>query len=633
MVYAAPYPMEAVSEMPSYYVPVYDQAGNATLVPATTNGARVDPHTGHQATTTILQAGPPPGTHLYQTAAPNTTLIPALPAGSQLVYAPDGQFGTAASAGMQQQQQQQFATVPAGTYPPGTTVTYAPYGATAYNPAAQSTYHPNWSWGQPMTTTYYVSSPAAQATMPTAVPIQIPMQMAAAATQPQLKGGNITHSSPPTPQATTFAGNPFGNPGAMQISGGDQQGMQPVYAMQMGGGSGGGGGNGHSHGQNKYPVYPYSTPVALPMPPTATPPTATVYQPYNSHGKAASNTPPQGGQVNDSQTNPSSTTSTPLQKSPPVQMPETTMYEKKNGNVGGNRRTNEAVTSGGHANGAPPRTGYLGNNYNAAYARNPNQTYQPRSYAPKKQHYGGSGGDGAQMGGTGGSSNNKPIVMSTPMNQSASSSASPGIYNPHYGQPHQQGAQGPPHGTHPTGIRGPRPKPANLDLRRTGSHYQGNNTGAAGGGGGGATVTGGNAGGNSQRNTPSTNSAESNNSPNSIVSGGGGAAAATGGTGADHHSNRNSSSNNNNNAGQMGYYSNAPQQHHNGAHPPPPPPLVMHQPLMGSPAGPPPPGGAHHPGMYVKLGQTYFPHVSILLRERERTRRRVTRFLIGFVVN
>lgn len=181
----------------------------------------------------------------------------------------------------------------------------------------------------------------------------------------------------------------------------------------------------------------------------------------------------------------------------------------------------------------------------------------------------------------------KPLVLNTPMHQS---SPSPGIYS-HYHHPAAQGttttgsAQGGPSSVHqPTGIRGPRgPKPANLDLRRTGSHYQTANVSAA------PTVAG-NGGGNSQRNTPSTNSTESNNSPNSVTGG-----AVSGGPGMDH----------NRGGGGGGYYpapnaSGGGPQHHSGH------PLVMHQPLMGSPANP--VGG--HPGMYVKLGQTYFPHVS-----------------------
>lgn len=578
MVYATPYPMEAVSEIPGYYVPVYDQAGNATLVPATTGGR------DHQQTTTILQAAPPPGTAVYQTA-PNTTLIPALPAGSQLVYAPEGQFGTTAM-----QQPQQFAAVPTASYPPGTTVTYAPYG-TAYN-AAPSTYHPNF-WGQPMTT-YYVSSPPAHAVPQAApVPIQIPVQMPPQPVNTQQQNPKSgAHSSPPTPQATTFAGNPFNGGAPIQMSvsvGGSGESMgPPVYAMHMGGG----GGVGQQYGQQaKYQnmnVYPYSTSV-VPMPPvvaaSATPP-APMYQPthqpyqppvVHSTGKpSTTNSPPQAtvaSSANDVQTNASSTTSTPLQKNPPTQMPDTTAtnngssYEKKprRGPATEISGSNPTQSSYNH-NSGPPRTGYLGNNYNAAYARNPNHAYQPRGYAPKK-HYSTEGPPPPN--GMGGHS--KPIVLNTPMNHS---SPSPGIYG-HY-HPSAGGVQG---ATHQQGIRGPRPKPANLDLRRTGSHYQSANAGIA--------TTGGN--GNSQRNTPSTNSTESNNSPNSV----------TGGVGngmGDHSRSSN---------GQMGYYpppnSTGGMSHHNGH------PLVMHQPLMGSPANPVGPGG--HPGMYVKLGQTYFPHV------------------------
>lgn len=598
MVYAAPYPMETVGEMPGYYVPVYDQAGNATLVPAST-GAR-----DHQQTTTIL---PPPGTAVYQTA-PNTTLIPALPAGSQLVYAPEGQFG---AAGLQQPQQ--FAAMPTASYPPGTTVTYAPYG-TAYN--APSTYHPNF-WGQPMTTYYVSSPPAPTVQQATAVPIQIPVQMPPQQqqpvnTQPQtVKSG--THSSPQTPQATTFAGNPFNAAGGhmqmnVSVNGVMSEAMPPpIYAMPMGGGGHSGGQ--HHHGPSKYQnvnLYPYSAPV---LPASATPPTAIYqqppsqsYQPPAAGKPGTAQSPPQAivaaaGSSNDPQTNPSSTTSTPLQKSPPTQMPETASnstaaaYERKP------RRGPPTEMSGSTQSqqntGPPPRThGYLGNNYNSAYARNPNQTYTPRGYAPKK-HYGTEGGAPNGM------AHNKPIVLNTPMNHQ--SSPSPGIYG-HYHHPSAAasgaagGVQGPTHHSHPAGIRGPRPKPANLDLRRTGSHYQSQNVGGGGGASGASASVAGN--GNSQRNTPSTNSTESNNSPNSVTGGGGGVAVSGGhGNGmGDHHSRSNN--------GQMGYYPapNSGGVPHHGGHP-----LVMHQPLMGSPANPVGPGG--HPGMYVKLGQTYFPHV------------------------
>lgn len=606
MVYAAaPYPMEAVGEMPGYYVPVYDQAGNATLVPATS--AR-DPH---QQQTTILQAAPPPGTHVYQ-ATPNTTLIPALPAGSQLVYAPDGQFGTATM-----QQPQPFA-MPAGSgYPPGTTVTYAtPYG-TAYN-ATPSTYHANF-WGQPMTT-YYVSSPPAQAVpQPQAVPIQIPVQMPPPMNTQQSqnghKGGN--HSSPATPLATTFGGNPFGSAvtgGQMSGSGGESMPPPPVYAMPMAG---------HhpqqqqSHNNKYQNVYsPYSTPVvqmhqqpSVVAASAATPPSAGYPQPYHQQGQPpvhsghvnkplATHTPPQqtitsaataGSSSNDT----SSTTSTPLQKSPPTQMPESSVnssYDKKprrgpTTELSGSAPANTGTPATTQQAVPPPRTtGYLGNNYNSAYARNPNQTYTPRGYAPKK-HYSTEGAPnsaGGQLGQHG-----KPLVLNTPMHQS---SPSPGIYN-HYhpSQQQQPTAQG--GGPNVHGIRGPRPKPANLDLRRTGSHYQSSNVT---GGVSTAPATGNQNHSNSQRNTPSTNSAESNNSPNSVTGGG------PGGNGMEQqqHSSR----------GQMGYYPNQAAggggggPHHSGGHP-----LVMHQPLMGSPASHP----SGHPGMYVKLaGQTYFPHVS-----------------------
>lgn len=222
-------------------------------------------------------------------------------------------------------------------------------------------------------------------------------------------------------------------------------------------------------------------------------------------------------------------------------------------------------------NSGPPRAhGYMGNNYNAAYARNPNQPYAPRGYIPKK-HYALDHG-GPVMG------PNKSIVLNAPLNQSSPSSGIYGHYHP------SAVAQGGPHQTHQPGLRGPRPKPANLDLRRTGSHYQTQTTAP------GAGPSNGN--GNSQRNTPSTNSTESNNSPSGMTSGGAG----TGNTMGDHGRG---------NTGQMGYY---PSPNSTGVHHPTGHPLVMHQPLMGSPANPVGPGA--HPGMYVKLGQTYFPHVS-----------------------
>lgn len=605
MVYAAPYPMEAVGEMPGYYVPVYDQAGNATLVPATTG------REPQQAA--IIQAAPPPGTHVYQ-AAPNTTAL--IPAGSQLVYTADGQFGTA-----NMQQPQQFA-VPAASYPPGTTVTYAtPYG-TAYN-AAPSTYHANF-WGQPMTT-YYVSSPATQSVPQAAVPIQIPVPLQQHQQQmppPPANGKNTgSYSNPPTPQATTFAGNPFAGggggpqPGAMHMqsmvsaSGGgvDGSGMpQPVYAistgmqMQMGG----------PHvPQNKYQnVYPYASPAVVPLPPVvATPPTA-IYQPtpppyqppvVHSSGKpATTNSPPQTSvavSAADLQTNSSSATSTPLQKSPPTQMPDTTPstagatgpgggYDRKPRRGPPNEMGNMSHQPSHPHSGYPRAQGYMGNGgYNPR-----NQTYTPRSYAPRK-HYSAA----ATENGPNGYGQNKTIVLNAPMQQSQST-GSPSIYGHYHPSVQSHSHQGAP--THQPGIRGPRPKPANLDLRRTGSHYQSQAGGGTTASTGSATTGVGN--GNSQRNTPSTNSTESNNSPNSVTgtSGGmadhsrGGGAAAGGGGG-----------------GQMGYYPspNATGGVHPGGHP-----LVMHQPLMGSPANPVAPGG--HPGMYVKLGQTYFPHVSVL---------------------
>ena len=571
MVYAAasPYPVETVGEMPGYYFPVYDQAGNATLVPATAATGGRDPN---QQTTTIIQAAPP-GTHVYQTGPNTTTLIPALPAGSQLVYAPDGSF---AAAGMQQPQQ--FAA----SYPPGTTVTYAtPYG-TAYN--TPSTYHhPNF-WGQPMTT-YYVSSPPAPPPPPTAVqqtaavPIQIPVSMPPPppTQQPmqsqQNKSG--THSSPPTPQATTFNGNPF-NGSVMTAGEGSMHPQQQVYAMPMGG------------QQNKYQnMYPYSTPV-VPMPPpppmvaaaaSGTPPTGYYQGSSYQAGPGSANksqttthnhtSSPSTGPVNES----SSTTSTPLQKSPPAQIPET------NANVSStyDKRPRRDVNTSLQGGPPPPVRGYMGNNYNSAYARNPNQPYQPRGYAPKK-HYGSEAANGASMG------PNKPIVLNAPLNQT---SPGPGVYSQYHQQPQGQQATGgpthqPPHQGGGGGIRGPRPKPPNLDLRRTGSHYQ-PPSGQAG-----APAAGNN--GNSQRNTPSTNSTESNNSPNSVTGGGSGAAG-----GMDHRS----GGGNAQQPQQMGYYQNAGAMPHPSGHP-----LVM----MGSPANPVGPGG--HPGMYVKLGQTYFPHVS-----------------------
>lgn len=593
MVYAAPYPMEAVGEMPGYYVPVYDQAGNATLVPATT-GAR-----DHQQTTTILQAAPPHGTAVYQ-AAPNTTLIPALPAGSQLVYASDGQF---AAAGLQQPQQ--FTAVPAASYHPGTTVTYAPYAGTAYN-AAPSTYHPNF-WGQPMTT-YYVSSspgqPVAQGPA-TAVPIQIPVQMPPPQPMNTQSGKGPTHSSPSTPQATTFGGNPFNPSGTMTMGNGDRAGdsmAQPVYAMQ------------HQpqpvHQNQKYQnVYPYTTPVVsmtqVVATTSGTPPTA-IYQtaaaPYQPPVKATTtNASPSGTGVagsthGDAQTNSSSTTSTPLQKSPPTQIPDTSQGGSASNSGAGQlnsydkklRRGGPPTEMGGNSQSqhtGPPRThGYLGNNYNAAYARNPNQPYTPRAYAPKKHYPGDNGGHGV-MG------PNKSIVLNAPMNQSTGSPGIYGHYHPSAGAAANV-SQGPPHQTNQPGIRGPRPKPANLDLRRTGSHYQGSQGTSVGAGTGPA-----NGNGNSQRNTPSTNSTESNNSPNGVTGGAGGGGAGTGNAMVDHG--RGSA------GGQMGYY---PAPNSAGVHHPSGHPLVMHQPLMGSPANAVGHGG--HPGMYVKLGQTYFPHVS-----------------------
>lgn len=403
----------------------------------------------------------------------------------------------------------------------------------------------------------------------------------------------------------------------MSGSGGESMPPPPVYAMPMGGHhpqqqqS-------HNNNNNKYQnVYsPYSTPVVQMHPQqqqpsvvtasAATPPSAGYPQPYHQQGQPpvhsghinkplSTHTPPQGATVppaaGSSSNDTSSTTSTPLQKSPPTQMPETSVnssYDKKprrgpttelSGsappNTGSPATTQQAVP--------PPRTtGYLGNNYNSAYARNPNQTYTPRGYAPKK-HYSTEGtpsSAGGQMGQHG-----KPLVLNTPMHQS---SPSPGIYN-HYhpSQQQQQTAQG---GPNVHGIRGPRPKPANLDLRRTGSHYQSAN---ATGGVSTTPVTGNQNHSNSQRNTPSTNSTESNNSPNSVTGGG------PGGNGMEQQQQQQHSS-----RGQMGYYPNQATgggggPHHSGGHP------LM--PLMGSPASHP----SGHPGMYVKLaGQTYFPHVS-----------------------
>ncbi|XP_055707888.1 protein encore isoform X4 [Phlebotomus papatasi] len=580
MVYAYPPPME--SEMSGYFLPMYDQAGTPR--------------------DTGLMPAPTPTAALYQpaaaaAAAAAATVVPMTPYAptayssgplytqGQVVYtAATDQFGSPAAAAATPQ-------YPIPAYP---TMTY-PYPT--YN--GTTTYQGY--WGQPMATTYYVPQPQL-------VPHPAPTANGTVGgsskrgSPPQNTTQQSHGSNPSTPQTTTF-NNPFGSAGVPVAAAGDPATMyalpQPVYPNML----------------------PYASPATVPGPASAAVPHLP-HHPHAHHGgsdgvkirygvmsTSQSQPAPQAHQnpIHSDSTQssynaqssgtPQSAPSTPLSlplplptghmskggppifPTPPImtngfgpQFPGSVAsgengysgsYERKNNANGSGQQTGQhSNQQNGRRNnnnnsGAPGSGGRSGQNSfggphmsqqtNTTHSAGPRKNLshdntqgnvtqnRPANSGPfQKPRNGGEGGPGPK----GGSVHSGPVTSGTGANTMSQSSVDK-----------------------VTTPRGPRPKPANLDLRRS----------------------------NSQRNTPSTNSTESNNSPNSIASSEHQPVYMTRGT------------------------HNPPLAHHPatatamGIDP-----TACHQPLIGA---------AYNPaaGMYVKFGQTYFTHPTMGLTSNRRS--------------
>ncbi|XP_059620400.1 protein encore isoform X2 [Phlebotomus argentipes] len=564
MVYAYPPPME--SEMSGYFLPMYDQAGtprDSGLMPAPTPTAALYQPAAAAAATVV------PMTPYAPTAYSSGPLYTQ----GQVVYtAATDQFGSPAAAAATPQ-------YPIPAYP---TMTY-PYPT--YN--GTTTYQGY--WGQPMATTYYVPQPQL-------VPHPAPTVNGAAGgsskrgSPPQNVSQQSHGSNPSTPQTTTF-NNPFGSAG-VPVATGDPATMyalpQPVYPNML----------------------PYASPATVPGPAGA----AVPHLPHHPHAHHAgtdgvkirygvmsssqSQPAPQAHQNpthSDSAQNsfnaqssgtPQSAPSTPL--SLPLPLPTGPMTKGgppifptppimtngfgpqfpgavasgENGYTNSYERKNSGQQTGhlhsGQQNGGRTRNGAPGRQQNSfGGSHMSQQSGGAHSTGPRKN---------LSHDNTQGSATQTRPVNSGPFQKprNCGDTGPAGKGQPH-AVPMAAGGNGmqPMNAEKVTTPRGPRPKPANLDLRRS----------------------------NSQRNTPSTNSTESNNSPNSIAS-----------------------------SEQQPVYMargthNPPMAHHPatatatavGIDP-----TACHQPLIGA---------AYNPaaGMYVKFGQTYFTHPTMGLTSNRRS--------------
>uniref|UniRef100_A0A1L8DFQ7 Putative suz domain protein n=1 Tax=Nyssomyia neivai TaxID=330878 RepID=A0A1L8DFQ7_9DIPT len=528
MVYAYPPPME--SEMSGYFLPMYDQAGtprDSGLMPAPTPTAALYQPAGAAAAATVVPMTP---------YAPTAYSSGPLYTQGQVVYtAATDQFGSPAAAA---------AATPQYPIPAYPTMTY-PYPT--YN--GTTTYQGY--WGQPMATTYYVPQPQlmphpAQATNGTGGSKRgSPPQNAA------------QQSNPSTPQTTTF-NNPFGSTG-VPIAAGDPATM---YALP----------------QHVYPnMLPYASPATVPVSATA----AVPHVPHHHHThhagtdgvkirygvvsqqqQATQQTQPmhttdQGQNSYNAQNSgtPQSTPSTPL--SLPLPLPTGHMSKGAPPIF-----PTPPIMTNGFGPQFPNTQGTAENGY-GGYERKTNGNGQTQQQQNNRNRNGALGGPRQQnysSGGVMGMSSAHPVKKNLP-HDNTPRPTNPGAFQKRT----QDGAGVPPgkgnavHMGQPDKVitpRGPRPKPANLDLRRS----------------------------NSQRNTPSTNSTESNNSPNSIAS-----------------------------SEQQPVYvargSHNPHLHH---HHPAIDPTACHQPLIGATYNP-------AAGMYVKFGQTYFTHPTMGLTSSRRS--------------
>ncbi|XP_055686248.1 protein encore isoform X2 [Lutzomyia longipalpis] len=586
MVYAYPPPME--SEMSGYFLPMYDQAGtprDSGLMPAPTPTAALYQPAAAAAAATVVPMTP---------YAPTAYSSGPLYTQGQVVYtAATDQFGSPAAAA---------AATPQYPIPAYPTMTY-PYPT--YN--GTTTYQGY--WGQPMATTYYVPQPQLLP-HPASTANGTAGGGSKRGSPPQNVQQQQTHgSNPSTPQTTTF-NNPFGSTGVpIAAAAGDPGTMyalpQPVYPNMLPYASPATVPVSATAAVSHLPHHPHSHHAATDGVKIRYGVMSTTQQQQptqQTHSNQMHNNttdPAQSSYNAQTSGTPQSTPSTPL--SLPLPLPTGHMAAKGGPPI---FPTPPIMTNGfgpqfPGGGGAPTTAGE--NGYGGAggqYERKnhtngsggPQQQQQQHSSQPNRNRNGALGPRQQQTsysGGVVGMTQSAGGASGHPVKKNLSHDNTPNVGRPtnpggafqkgrsdgggasvggkpmgggggHMGPPGgnvvaQPGDKGP-------AARGPRPKPANLDLRRS----------------------------NSQRNTPSTNSTESNNSPNSIAS-----------------------------SEQQPVYMargthNPPLAHHHPATAMGIDPAACHQPLIGA---------AYNPaaGMYVKFGQTYFTHPTMGLASSRRS--------------
>uniref|UniRef100_A0A1B0CE47 Protein encore n=2 Tax=Lutzomyia longipalpis TaxID=7200 RepID=A0A1B0CE47_LUTLO len=516
MVYAYPPPME--SEMSGYFLPMYDQAGtprDSGLMPAPTPTAALYQPAAAAAAATVVPMTP---------YAPTAYSSGPLYTQGQVVYtAATDQFGSPAAAA---------AATPQYPIPAYPTMTY-PYPT--YN--GTTTYQGY--WGQPMATTYYVPQPQ--------------LLPHPASTANGTAGGGSKRGSPPqnvpqqthgsnpsTPQTTTF-NNPFGSTGVpIAAAAGDPGTMyalpQPVYPNMLPYASPATVPVSATAAVSHLPHHPHSHHAATDGVKIRYGVMSTTQQQQptqQTHSNQMHNNttdPAQSSYNAQTSGTPQSTPSTPL--SLPLPLPTGHMAAKGGPPIfptppimtngfgpqfpgGGGAPTTAGENGYGGAGGQYERKNHTNGSGGPQQQQQQQHSSQPNrnrngALGPRQQQTSYSGGVVGMTQSAGGASGH-------PVKKNLSHDNTPNVGRPtnpggafqkgrsdgggasvggkpmgggggHMGPPGgnvvaQPGDKGP-------AARGPRPKPANLDLRRS----------------------------NSQRNTPSTNSTESNNSPNSIAS-------------------------------------------------------------------------------------------------------------------